>query len=99
MRKADEEEIEAIKAGVMGGYKRRAGDFDDESEALLAAAQRRAQARMRRGTVYVCDSYAKSLREFCSCHCDSCAGFVPWECTVTAKDGIGYIYVSKDGCP
>jgi hypothetical protein len=43
----DEAEIEAIKAGVMG-YKRK-GDFDDDLEAQLAAAARRANARMRRG--------------------------------------------------
>lgn len=47
IRHDDEVEIEAIKAGVMG-YKRK-GDFDDDLEAQLAAAARRANARMRTG--------------------------------------------------
>lgn len=50
LQRDDEAEIEAIKAGVMGGFKRRVGNYDDESEAALAAAARRAAARMRRST-------------------------------------------------
>lgn len=49
LQRDDEEDLEAIKLGVMGGYKRKAGAYDDESEALLAAAARRAAARYRRG--------------------------------------------------
>eukprot|EP01134_Creolimax_fragrantissima_P006942 CFRG6942T1 len=44
----NEKAIDEIKQQVIGGYKRKAGgDFEDESEAMLAAAARRAEARRR----------------------------------------------------